>query len=104
MKSLNSNFLAQVALLICFAVATRADAVTLPLSRNVETDTENRPFFQSGYNDGTVTYLNPAGYSGSALPEAESTTVTGTGLGIGGDGTNGLPMGVGINFGVSFTT
>ena len=90
--------------IICLAaLATSANAVTTILNRNVETDTENRPFFPSGYSDGTVTYLNPSGYSGTAFPGAEFTTVTNSNVGNGGDGTNGLPMGVGVNFGVSFT-
>ena len=102
MKSSNSHFLAQLAVLICLAVATSADAVTLTINHNVETDLENRPFFPSGYSDGTVTYLNPAGYSGTGSPGDESTSVTGTGFGRGGDGTNNLPMGVGVNYGVTF--
>ncbi|HEY3394930.1 MAG TPA: hypothetical protein VGK58_19655 [Lacipirellulaceae bacterium] len=100
-------YAAAVSLLV---MADTSDAVTVTINRNVETnnnstDTDgNRPFFVDNYSDGTITFTNPDGYTGTATPGVDNmSTVTGVGLGLGGDGTNALPMGAGLNFDIRFT-
>jgi hypothetical protein len=96
--------------IISLATAARVEAVTSTVNRQVEHDNismdtdGNRPFFIDNYNDGTTTFTNPEGYTGTATPGVDGvTTVMGLGINVGGDGGNGLPMGVGISFDVSFT-
>ena len=75
---------------------------------NVDPLDGDRPFFPTGYSDGTRIYNNARGFSGTAATpvsfiSADSTsTVTGVGLGIGGDDYNGLPLGVTFNYGLQF--
>jgi hypothetical protein len=112
----NPLFLFAVATFV-LAIVDRANAVTSTFNREVEVnnidtngdtvdDDGNRPFFPDNYNNGTITFTNPDGYTGTATPGVNnSSTVTGVGaaLGLGGDGTNALPMGIGVNFDMSFT-
>lgn len=77
-------------------------AVTTTFTKNINNDESNRPFFDpAGYDPQVITNGND--YAGTATSGVHSTTtVTGTNIGIGGDGTNGVPMGVSLNFDVSF--
>jgi hypothetical protein len=98
------------AVAVCtIAFAIEAEAVTKTVQRNINNNNlnsntdGNRPWFVDNYTSGGATYTNPEGYFGSVLPgTSNTTTVVNPDVGIGGDGTNGIPMGVGFNFGISF--
>jgi hypothetical protein len=80
-----------------------AQAVTTLITKNIVNDTSNRPFFDPLDYDPLI-ITNDNDYFGTATSGADaSTTVTGINIGIGGDGSNGVPMGVTVNFDVSFT-
>jgi hypothetical protein len=98
------------------AIVEGANAITSTFNREVEVnnidtngdtvdDDGNRPFFVDNYNNGTITFTNPEGYTGTATvtPAVSSSTVTGVGLGLGGDNTNALPMGIGVNYEMMFS-
>jgi hypothetical protein len=95
------------ATLCVLSLAARAEAVTQILNREVEmndggnTGIINRPFFTAG---------GPDGYVGTATLGGTDTmsTVTNPNVGVGGNSTNlstgnNIPLGVGVNFGISFT-
>ena len=100
---------------MCWQSPIRANAITSTFNREVEVnnidtngdtvdDDGNRPFFPDNYNNGTITFTNPEGYTGTATPAvSSSSTVTGVGLGLGGDNTNALPMGIGVNYEMMFS-
>ena len=90
--------------LASLALTGSALAVTDTSTLRVLNDTNNRPFFSLSSYAANPDITNPAGYSGSVAPGTTfSTTVTGLNVGEGGSDSNGIPLGVGITFDVSFT-
>src|SRR5687768_7145159 len=84
-----------------------AQAVTTTITRSVETNQTNRPFFSEA---ALPTFANEQGYVGTATPGVNNTsTVTNADAGTGGDlvasnpSNNGIPLGVGVSFSASFT-
>jgi hypothetical protein len=96
------------AAILSLTTATPVEAVTQVLNREVEMNDgtaavgdDNRPFFTIG---------GPDGYVGTAVSGGtnSTSTVTNANVGVGGNNTynspgNSIPLGVGVNFGVSFT-
>lgn len=108
MKRNFANLFVPSAVAICMAViAARAQAVTVNINRNIETNGTNRPFFNQA---AFPTHANESGYIGTATPGMDnSSTVANADVGVGGNNTisvpnnNGVPLGVGVTFGASFT-
>src|SRR5687768_7305479 len=93
---------------ICLATsAASLQAVTTNITRTVETNATNRPFFtQAAF----PTFANDIGWVGTATPGvSNSSALSNADAGVGGNNTvlvpdgNGVPLGVGISFGASFS-
>ena len=86
------------------AIVAPVQAVTTEVFKDILNDGENRPFFATSAYPDPSPIVNDAGYSGSIAPGAgDASNVTGLDIGVGGDDLNGVPMGVTINFELSFT-
>jgi len=109
MKTSYISFSIRCAATICLlAMTVKSEAITEIFNREVEMNDgtsavgdDNRPFFTIG---------GPDGYVGTAISGGTDTssTVNHPNVGLGGNSTfnnvgNGVPLGVGLNFGVSFT-